>query len=138
MNETPIKITTHLFSCLKLKHLELHNCHFGPMSTFHGFPNLLSLDLSEVVFGSYTCGQFLSRCPLLEILKLRDNTISEINRAEIAKLENLKVLFLPLYELDNMAMMTTSDIFQLIDYFPKLQELNLDFWDCTVRLSWIF
>nr|GEV52217.1 hypothetical protein [Tanacetum cinerariifolium] len=97
------------------------------MSTFYGFPYLLSLDLSEVVFGSYTCGGFLTRCPLLEILKLRDNTPSEIKRDEITKLINLKVVYLPLCELDNVV-----DIFQLVGYFQKLQELNLDFWDCKL------
>ncbi|GJW55633.1 F-box domain containing protein [Tanacetum coccineum] len=97
------------------------------MSTFCGFPYLLSLDLSEVVFGSYTCGDFLTRCPLLEILKLRDNTPSEIKRDEIAKLINLKVLCLPLCELDNVVA-----IFQLMGCFQKLQELNLDFWDCKI------
>nr|GEV52218.1 hypothetical protein [Tanacetum cinerariifolium] len=132
MDATPVLLTTHIFSCLKLIRLTLYNCHFRPVSTFSGFPYLLSLDLSEVVFGSYTCGDFLTRCPILEILKLRDNTPSEIKRDEITKLINLKVLCLPLCELDNEAV-----IFQLLGYFPKLQELNLDFWDCKVRSSWI-
>nr|GEZ83886.1 hypothetical protein [Tanacetum cinerariifolium] len=127
MDATPVLLTTHIFSCLKLIHLTLYNCHFRPVSTFCGFPYLLSLDLSEVVFGSYTCGDFLTRCPILEILKLRDNTPSEIKRDEITKLINLKVLCLPLCELDNEAV-----IFQLLGYFPKLQELNLDFWDCKL------
>ncbi|GKE60415.1 putative F-box-like domain superfamily protein [Tanacetum coccineum] len=127
MDATPLVLTTYLFSCLKLIHLTLYNCHFRPMSTFCGFPYLLSLDLSEVVFGSYTCGDFLTRCPLLEILKLRDKTPSEIKRDKITKLINLKVLCLPLCELDNEAV-----IFQLMGYFRKLQELNLDFWDCKL------
>ncbi|GKB98285.1 putative F-box-like domain superfamily protein, partial [Tanacetum coccineum] len=44
---------------LKLKHLELLNCHFCPISSFPGFANLLSLDLFELVFRSYTCGEFV-------------------------------------------------------------------------------
>lgn len=131
MDETPIKLSTHLFSCLELKHMELYKCHFCPLSTFCGFPNILSLDLSEVVFGSCTCGQILSQCPLLEILKLGDNSTSEIKRVEIAKLKNLKVLILPLCELDNMTM-TSSDVIQLMGSFPELQELNLDFWNCEL------
>ena len=138
MDETPLELPTYLFSCLKLKHLKLFNCHFCPESSFQGFPCLLSLYLSEVEFGSYKCGKFLAGCPLLEILKLRSNTDGEINRDEIEKLENLKVLILPLSELVSMAMITSSGIFQLIDYFPKLQELNLNFWMCKVWLSWLF
>ena len=138
MDETPLELPTCLFSCLKLKHLKLFNCHFCPESSFQGFPCLLSLCLSEVEFGSYKCGKFLAGCPLLEILKLRSNTDGEINRDEIEKLENLKVLILPLFELVSMAKITSSSIFQLIAYFPKLQELNLSFWMCTVCLSCLF
>nr|GEY19967.1 hypothetical protein [Tanacetum cinerariifolium] len=130
MDETPLELPAYLFSCLKLKHLKLFNCHFCPDSSFQGFPCLLSLYLSEVEFGSYKCGKFLAGCPLLEILKLRSNTDGEIKRDEIDKLENLKVLNLPLYELVSMAKITSFSIFQLIAYFPKLQELNLNFWMC--------
>ncbi|GJY93570.1 putative F-box-like domain superfamily protein, partial [Tanacetum coccineum] len=130
MDETLIQLTTRLFSCLKLKHLELFNCHISPIDGFGGFPNLLSLDLSEVEFRSYTCGEFISHCPLLEILELRSNSSSKIKGVEIAKLGYLKVLNLPLCELDNMAMITSSSIFQLIGCFSKLQELNLNFWVC--------
>ena len=137
MDETRIKLTTHLFSCRKLKQLELYNCHICPIDGFGGFPNLLSLDLSEIEFGSYTCGEFLAHCPLLEIVELRSNSPSEIKRVEIEKLENLVVLTLPLCELDNMAIITSSSIFQLIGCFSKLQELNLNFLICKVRLSWI-
>ncbi|KAJ0445011.1 putative F-box domain, leucine-rich repeat domain superfamily, F-box-like domain superfamily [Helianthus annuus] len=44
-HEPPLKLHTHLFSCLELKHLTLSNCYFNPPPTFHGFPNLLSLKL---------------------------------------------------------------------------------------------
>nr|GEW87176.1 hypothetical protein [Tanacetum cinerariifolium] len=128
MDETPLEFPAHLFSCLQLKHLKLFNCHICPESSFHGFPGLLSLCLSEVVFGSYTCGEFIACCPLLEILKLRSNTGGKIKRDEIAKLENLKVLILQLRELEYKAIITSSSIFQLVGYFPKLQELNLNFW----------
>ena len=138
MPETPLNLHTYLFSCQKLKHLKLYNCYFCPMSSFHGFPNLLSLDLCEVTFEGYRCGEFLTRCPLLEILKLSNNTPGEIKLVEIAKLENLNVLSLPLLELDNMSMLTSSTISRLTGLFPKLQELTLDFLDCRVRLSWTF
>ncbi|GJX97898.1 putative F-box-like domain superfamily protein [Tanacetum coccineum] len=155
MHKTPLELP-NLFSCLKLRYLKLFNCHFCPGSSFNGFPSLLSLYLSEVIFGSYTCGEILARCPLLEILKLRSNTGGKIKRVEINQLENLKVLTLQLREYENEeneekeneekeneetenveneneeneneAIITCSSIFQFIGYFPKLQELNLNFW----------
>ncbi|GJY45768.1 F-box/FBD/LRR-repeat protein-like protein [Tanacetum coccineum] len=86
MDETPLELHAYLFSYLN----------------FQGFPCLLSLHLSEVEFGSYKYGKFLASCPDLEILKLRSNIDGEIKRDEIEKLENLKVLILPLYELSLM------------------------------------
>ncbi|MFS8028255.1 hypothetical protein Hanom_Chr16g01508401 [Helianthus anomalus] len=38
-------VSTHIFSCLELKHLRLCDCCFRPPPSFHGFPNLLSLEL---------------------------------------------------------------------------------------------
>ncbi|XP_071736573.1 F-box/FBD/LRR-repeat protein At1g13570-like [Rutidosis leptorrhynchoides] len=131
INRQPrLKLHSHIFSCHGLTHLKLHNCSVCPMPSFIGFPNLLSLDLSSVVFGSYTCGEFISRCPLLNSLKIDFDTTYEIKRSEIAKLENLKVLSLPLCNLDNMAKFTRSRMFQLMCFFPKLQELHLGFKNC--------
>nr|GFA97354.1 hypothetical protein [Tanacetum cinerariifolium] len=125
-----IELPTHFFSCLELKHLTLYNCHFRPMSGFRGFPNLLSLELNEVKFENYKCGEFLTRCPLLEILNVWYNIGSEIKEVDIAKLQNLKELSLTLSELHNWERITRSGIFQLIGYFPKLHELGLFFDDC--------
>ncbi|GJZ07389.1 putative F-box-like domain superfamily protein [Tanacetum coccineum] len=125
-----IELPTQFFSCLELKHLKLYNCHFRPMSGFRGFPNLLSLELNEVKFENYKCGEFLTRCPLLEILNVWYNIGSEIKEVEIAQLENLKELSLTLSELHNWERITRSGIFQLIGCFPKLHELRLFFDDC--------
>ncbi|XP_071706864.1 F-box/FBD/LRR-repeat protein At1g13570-like isoform X2 [Rutidosis leptorrhynchoides] len=84
----------------------------------------------SLVFGSYTYGEFISRCPLLESLKIDFDTTYEIKRSEIAKLENLKVLSLRLCNLDNMTKITRSGFFQLMRFFPKLQELCLCFKNC--------
>ncbi|GJX12712.1 F-box/FBD/LRR-repeat protein-like protein [Tanacetum coccineum] len=73
---------------------------------FRGFPNLFNLDLYKVTFDSHTAGGFLSRCPLVEILKL--------------------------WDVDNMTMTTTFNILKLIRYFPRLQELSLDFSNCKL------
>ncbi|GJT82998.1 F-box/FBD/LRR-repeat protein-like protein [Tanacetum coccineum] len=129
MNETPLELPSHLFSCRELKHLKLYNCYVCPKSGFQGFQSLLCLDLSEVVFEGYTCGELISRCPSLEILKLRSNTGGKIKQVELAKLGNLKVLILQLRELVNKeTIITSSSIFQIIGLFPKLQKLNLNFW----------
>ncbi|GJV65732.1 F-box/FBD/LRR-repeat protein-like protein [Tanacetum coccineum] len=124
-----IEASARLFACLELKHLTLHNSCFCPMSSFLGFPNLLSLDLSKVVFESCTCGEFVTQSPLLEDLKLNLNTTDKIKHVEIAKLQNLKVLRLTLCELEDM---TTSSILQLMGGFQQLQDLYLDFRNCKL------
>ncbi|XP_071735735.1 F-box protein At4g09920-like isoform X2 [Rutidosis leptorrhynchoides] len=50
MNLEPLKLSSHLFSCVKLECLMLRNCSLYPAPTFRGFPNLLSLDLYQVAF----------------------------------------------------------------------------------------
>lgn len=127
--EKPLELSTRIFACLELKHLKLRNCCFRTMSSFLGFPNLLSLDLSKVVFESYTCGEFVTQSPLLEDLKLSLYTTEKIKHVEIATLENIKVLSLTLCELD---VMTTSSILQLIGGFPQLRDLYLDFHICKL------
>nr|GEW59911.1 hypothetical protein [Tanacetum cinerariifolium] len=101
----PLELTTHLFSCLELTHLELDNCELRPTSEFNGFPNLLSLDY---------------------------NTSEKLKQVEIAKLKNLKVLSLDSCDIENMTETTISSIFQLAGSLPKLQELSLDFTDCKI------
>ncbi|GKB11495.1 F-box/FBD/LRR-repeat protein-like protein [Tanacetum coccineum] len=96
------ELTTYLFSCLELTHLELGNCLLHPSSEFGGFPNLLSLDVFDVSFENSNRQELLSRSPLLEILKL------------------------------NMTVITSSSIFQVAGSLPKLQELSLDFYDCKI------
>nr|XP_043627208.1 F-box/FBD/LRR-repeat protein At1g13570-like [Erigeron canadensis] len=124
----PLKLPSHLFSCLELKHLKLCNCFFRLPKTSSGFPNLLSLELRRVTFESGNCGQLITRCPLLEILKVsyHHNPSGKLKLVEIAKLTNLRVLSLPLCKLDYI-LITIPIISQLGSYFPRLQELNLDF-----------
>ncbi|XP_076919830.1 F-box/FBD/LRR-repeat protein At1g13570-like [Bidens hawaiensis] len=123
----PHKLHTHLFSCLELKHLKLVQCCFDPPASFHGFPNLLSLELPHVAPLIKKLGKFFTQSPKLEILKLgitlpRHN----VTLAEIAKLSNLKklsmILFDPLFTITS-----SSDIIELMGSLPKLQKLHLDF-----------
>ncbi|GKB03490.1 DNA-directed DNA polymerase [Tanacetum coccineum] len=113
-----IKLPAHLFSCLELKHLKLHGCRFHIPQSFSGFPNLLSLDLSYIVFESGSCMDFISKGqpPLLEILGISFLVqTSKIKSVEIAKLKNLKMLHLPLCKIDNVA----------ITRSPNMQSLTI-------------
>ncbi|XP_076926131.1 F-box/FBD/LRR-repeat protein At1g13570-like isoform X2 [Bidens hawaiensis] len=131
LNETPYKLPTHLFSCLDLKHLKLHDCCFNPPPTFHGFPNLLSL---EFYGADGELGGVITRCPLLEILKLENAYAScKVKLDEIARLENLKILSLSLRNLDTTKNFSSSStIIELLGSLPKLQQLELNFLGCKL------
>ncbi|GJY73472.1 F-box/FBD/LRR-repeat protein-like protein [Tanacetum coccineum] len=94
VNREELELTPHLFSCLELTHLELDHCALRLPSEFGGFPKLLRLYLSDVTFIGYNGWEFLTRSPLVEILKLYLNGNGKLKHAEIAKLENLKSLSL--------------------------------------------
>ncbi|XP_076898991.1 F-box/FBD/LRR-repeat protein At1g13570-like [Bidens hawaiensis] len=137
-DDTLLKLPTHLFSCLELKHLKLYNCCFDPPPTFLGFPNLLSLDLCVMAFEKkFELGEFFTRCPLLENLTMDD--VSEWEKIKldgIAKLENLKILSLRFYdddfEDDETMITSSSTIFELLGSLLKLEELRLDFANCRL------
>ncbi|XP_071735736.1 F-box/FBD/LRR-repeat protein At1g13570-like isoform X3 [Rutidosis leptorrhynchoides] len=130
MNLEPLKLSSHLFSCVKLECLMLRNCSLYPAPTFRGFPNLLSLDLYQVAFENGNFGDFIVQSPLLEFLKVSNcDSIGKVKMAEIAKLKNLKWLSFPLCMLDNIAI-TGSLIIRLVGHFSKLQELYLDLRMC--------
>ncbi|XP_071739454.1 F-box/FBD/LRR-repeat protein At1g13570-like [Rutidosis leptorrhynchoides] len=130
MNSAPLKLSTHLFSCVKLERLKLRNCSLYPPPTFRGFPNLLSLDVYQVAFENGNFGEFIVQCLLLEFLKVRNwDRIGKVKMIEIVKLKNLKLLSLPLCKLDNIAI-TSSLIFHLVGHFSKLQDLYLDLRKC--------
>nr|XP_043621688.1 F-box/FBD/LRR-repeat protein At1g13570-like isoform X2 [Erigeron canadensis] len=126
-----LKLPAHIFSCLELKHLELGSCISGPLPCFRGFPNLLSLQLDQVRIQDCKCGNLIVQSPLLEILSITDFVArSEVNLAEIVKLENLKELNLSLCLLDNMTMTRPSNIFHQMSLLPRLQSLSLNFRKC--------
>nr|XP_043625877.1 F-box/FBD/LRR-repeat protein At1g13570-like [Erigeron canadensis] len=130
-HETSLRLPTHLFSCMELKHLTLSNCCFRITPSFCGFPNLLTLHFFQITFESGNCGQLITQCPLLENLEIsyRHDLSRKLKLAEIAKLKNLIVLSLPLCNLD-YKVITLSKIHQLVSCFPRLQELCLDFQNC--------
>ncbi|KAF5762073.1 putative FBD domain, leucine-rich repeat domain superfamily, F-box-like domain superfamily [Helianthus annuus] len=129
-SKTQVKLPTHLFSCLELEHLNIVGSCFNPPPSFHGFPNLLSLELFSAQFGSSDLGEFLTRCPLLEILDLGYLSYTgSVKLVEIAKLQNLKILSLSLCHLEATTITSLCDVLELVGYLPKLQELGLDFQD---------
>ncbi|XP_076919847.1 F-box/FBD/LRR-repeat protein At1g13570-like [Bidens hawaiensis] len=131
------KLPANLFSCLELKHLTLTQCCLHPPN-FHGFPNLLSLDIylhfEEISSDSW---EFISKCPLLEFLKVDCDPFSaKLKLAEIAKLQNLKILYLYLCDLDTMNNFhSAGTTFELLGSLPKLQELKLSFTGCRLTES---
>lgn len=132
---TRFNLPTHLFSCLELKHLKLRNCHFFPPPSFRGFPNLSSLELTCMRYENVGVGDFINWCPSLEILKFRDDdAANKMKSVEIAKFRNLKTLAFPLCMLENIAI-TSFSIVQFFGFLPKLQNLDLDFYCCKVRLT---
>nr|XP_043626254.1 F-box/FBD/LRR-repeat protein At1g13570-like [Erigeron canadensis] len=136
-HETLVRLPTHLFSCMELKHLKLVNCSISLAPTFSGFPHLLTLDLFRVTFESGNCGQLITQCPLLENLKVgyHHDLSGNVKLVEIAKLKNLRVLSLPLCKLD-CTEITHSIIHQIGSYFPRLQELSLDLRNCKFPQEW--
>ncbi|XP_071732921.1 uncharacterized protein [Rutidosis leptorrhynchoides] len=130
MHKTTLKLSTHIFSCVELESLTLHNCSVYSPPTFCGLPNLLCLDLYQVAFENKSFGEIITQSPLLEILKFnRHDRIGKIKLVEIAKLKNLQNLFLPLCMLDQ-TVITTFLILDLGKYLPNLQVLFLDFQNC--------
>ncbi|KAJ0444996.1 putative F-box domain, FBD domain, leucine-rich repeat domain superfamily [Helianthus annuus] len=126
-----LKLPIHLFSCLELKHLKLFNCYFNPPPTFHGFPNLLSLELCMVKFESGKFGEFFTQSPVLEILDMSfPNSKSFVKMAEIANLASIKILSMLLCNFDYT--LSSSTIFELLGFLPKIQELHLDFLWCKL------
>ncbi|KAJ0837862.1 putative F-box domain, leucine-rich repeat domain superfamily, F-box-like domain superfamily [Helianthus annuus] len=130
---TVLELSTHIFSCLELKHLRLCDCCFRPPPTFRGFPNLLSLELIVKFEENTQLGEFFSGCPLLENLTIDDIcNVGKVKLVEITKLRNLKVLSLLLSDLEKTRTTSFSAIFELLGSLPKLQELNLDFGNCML------
>ncbi|KAF5762064.1 putative F-box domain, FBD domain, leucine-rich repeat domain superfamily [Helianthus annuus] len=103
----PLKLPTYFFSCLELKHLKLTRC--------------------------CELGEILTRCPSLEILDMRFFFYAcKVKLVDIVKAKNLKMLSLSVCNIDAVAI-SSSTIFELVGFLPKLQDLDLDFLDYTVK-----
>ncbi|CAJ2675257.1 F-box/FBD/LRR-repeat protein At1g13570-like isoform X2 [Trifolium pratense] len=78
--EEHYKIPWCLFSCQSLQCLKLHWCGLKPPTTFEGFKNMKSIDLSSVMVAQDVLENLISGCPQLEELKLGDvDGLDQIN-----------------------------------------------------------
>ncbi|KAF7123226.1 hypothetical protein RHSIM_Rhsim12G0067600 [Rhododendron simsii] len=68
------KLPSSLYSCLKLRHLNLRSCILKPPPGFEGFTGLISLELYDVVIADDVLSSLISNCPLLEDLRLHTST----------------------------------------------------------------
>ncbi|KAJ0439787.1 putative FBD domain, leucine-rich repeat domain superfamily [Helianthus annuus] len=84
-----------------------------------------------VEFESGKFGEFFTRSPVLEILDMSFRYFkSFVKIAEIANLASLKILSLLLCNFDNT--LSSSTIFELLGFLPKIQQLHLDFLWCKL------
>ncbi|XP_016484325.1 F-box/FBD/LRR-repeat protein At1g13570 [Nicotiana tabacum] len=63
-------LPSHLFTFQQLRHLEIHKCLFYPPPGFKGFEKLINLDFDRVTFVPSIFWNLISKCPLLERLRL--------------------------------------------------------------------
>lgn len=84
-------VSSCLFSCQDLIHLDLHNCSLKPPSTFKGFWRLNSLRFQNVTLAQDVFEKMIGCCPLLERLTLIDiNGITHL-KIDVPNLQFLEV-----------------------------------------------
>ncbi|XXG44262.1 hypothetical protein AAC387_Pa01g4115 [Persea americana] len=106
-------VASSVFNCQQLCHLELINCILKVPPTFKGFHNLLVLDLISVSISAEAIACLISKCPLLETLKLRSETCPAFH----IQAPNLRYL-----ELDGLFRYLS------IGSCPHLANMSLDYW----------
>ncbi|GJY37751.1 F-box/FBD/LRR-repeat protein-like protein [Tanacetum coccineum] len=126
------RLTSHIFSCLELSHLELYKFQLDPVSNLRGFPNLSSFNFALPPFDqTYNFGKFLTQCPNLESLDFFSHFYN-INETDLAKLVNLRKLYWLVGNLHNRKMITSTQIFIGIGSLTKLSDLCVNFMNCKV------
>ncbi|XP_076927941.1 F-box/FBD/LRR-repeat protein At1g80470-like [Bidens hawaiensis] len=109
----PLKLPTHFFSCLELKHLKLERCCLDPPSSFHGFPNLSRLKLFCVRFEDGKFGELFIRSPSFTEYGAR--------KKPSTTLPCLKILEIAELDLDNDIMLSFT--MEIIKSSRNLQHL---------------
>ncbi|RWR81289.1 F-box/FBD/LRR-repeat protein [Cinnamomum micranthum f. kanehirae] len=106
-------VSPSVFNCQQLCHLELIYCILEVPPTFKGFHNLSVLVLTEVSISAEAIAFLISKCPLLETLKLLTKTCPAFH----IHAPNLRYL-----ELDG------DFHFLSIGSCPHLTNMSLDYW----------
>ncbi|XP_060207914.1 F-box/FBD/LRR-repeat protein At1g13570-like isoform X1 [Lycium barbarum] len=137
---------SHLFAFQQLRHLKLSSCVFHPPTTFIGFKKLTHIDFHTVTIVPATFGDLISKCPLLEQLRLVACTnfdCLEIDAANLQcfyfigvlksicfkntpKLEQVTVDFRLRVLADEFPV--CSNLVKFFHHTPNLKQLNLDGW----------
>ncbi|XP_060207923.1 F-box/FBD/LRR-repeat protein At1g13570-like isoform X2 [Lycium barbarum] len=136
-------LPSQIFTFQQLWHLELGRCLFHPPPDFKGFEKLINLDLQCVIFDPAIIRNLISKCPLLERLRLNwctDFDIFEIDAANLKCFDfvgisksicfkNTPMLRNVTVWLDSNVLTDPSPIYSNITkffhYMPSLRELDL-------------
>ncbi|XP_074296224.1 F-box/FBD/LRR-repeat protein At1g13570-like [Silene latifolia] len=70
VENSPLKLSYHLFSCLNLERLTLDNCIINLLPFFKQFVNLKTIEFENVTFKGNSLTDFIASCPALQTLTL--------------------------------------------------------------------
>jgi len=136
-------LPSQFFTFQQLRHLELDTCLFYPPPDFKGFEKLINLDFQSVIFDLAIFKNLISKCPLLERLRLYWCTHFDILEIDAANLKWFEfygtskfICFKNAPMLRNINMYldpqvltdpspVCSNVTKFFHYMPSLQELKL-------------
>ncbi|WMV43083.1 hypothetical protein MTR67_036468 [Solanum verrucosum] len=136
-------LPSQFFTFQQLRHLELDTFLFYPPPDFKGFEKLINLDFQSVIFDLAIFKNLISKCPLLERLRLYWCTHFDILEIDVANLKWFEfygtskfICFKNAPMLRNINMYldpqvltdpspVCSNVTKFFHYMPSLQELKL-------------
>ncbi|RWR80786.1 F-box/FBD/LRR-repeat-like protein isoform X1 [Cinnamomum micranthum f. kanehirae] len=122
-------VPSSIFYCQELCHLELSDCMLKVPPTSKGFQNLSVLNLFYVSISVDDIALLISKCPLLETLKLRSGLFDAFHfHIHAPNLVNLEVVgTFREFSLGNSSLLTNVSVsFNFPSFnFPTLERLNL-------------
>nr|KAJ0225496.1 hypothetical protein LSAT_V11C100032250 [Lactuca sativa] len=133
------ELPSHVFYCLELTKLELHNCFFKPPIEFEGFLNLEDHYLQNVDFGAKLCGNQICLPQLKEVSMYSCINIYNFN-IKATKLQSLFVIACPdatllpllhsqclsLFAIDDFVRGERMHLARVLSNFPEIQALFID------------
>ncbi|KAJ4707180.1 F-box protein [Melia azedarach] len=152
-HEFKYELPSCLFSCQQLTHLHITNVLLEPPDTFHGFRNLVHLQLDTFVNKTEVLASLVCVCPVLERLVLKNFENLAHFSIQALKLNYLYLegsLTLPIVlqncpalaaislgiELDNFEFQVQESICHLVDDLSRLTNLeclNISSWFLTAQ-----